>query len=120
MKDGLIDRPAQCGFDPGRLECRQGDTASCLTAPQVEAARRIYSPLTNPQTKQEIFPGLQPGSELAWASVAGPEPAREAVEFFKYVVFNDSMWDYRTLTFDRASALADAAAGQIFNVTILI
>ena len=44
LKDGLIDSPARCRFDPQVIACKQGDAPTCLTAPQVDAARRIYSP----------------------------------------------------------------------------
>ena len=116
VADGLIENPLTCSFDPGVLACKQGDDASCLTPPQVEAARKIYSPAVNPATKQEIFPALQPGSELGWGGLAGPRAAAEAVEFFQYVVFNDPAWDFRTLRFDTAAAQADAVAGGLLNV----
>ncbi|HEY7190780.1 MAG TPA: tannase/feruloyl esterase family alpha/beta hydrolase [Vicinamibacterales bacterium] len=117
LKDDLIDDPRSCRFDPAVLECKNGDAASCLTRPQVEAARRIYSPAVNPKTKQQIFPALQPGSELGWGGLAGPQPVGEAVEFFQYVVFNDPTWDYRTLEFDTAADAADKAAAGVLNVT---
>ena len=116
VKDGLIENPVACSFDPGVLACTQGDDASCLTQPQVEAARKIYSPAVNPATRQEIFPALQPGSELGWGGLAGPQAVGEAVEFFRYVVYNDPAWDFRTLRFDTAAAQADAAAGDVLNV----
>jgi hypothetical protein len=60
----------------------------------VEAARTIYAPAVNPRTRQEIDPALQPGSELAWGGLAGPQPAGVAVDLFKYLVFNDEQWDF--------------------------
>jgi feruloyl esterase len=116
LKDGLIDDPRTCRFDPKVLQCTASDDASCLTAPQVEAARQIYSPAVAPSTKREIFPALQPGSELAWGSLAGAQPVAEAVEFFQYVVLNDPAWDFKTLSFDTGPALADKAAGELLNV----
>jgi feruloyl esterase len=74
IKDGLIGDPTRCQFDPKVLECQGTDASSCLTSAQVEAARKIYAGPTNPSTKTEIFPGLEPGSELAWRFLAGPEP----------------------------------------------
>jgi feruloyl esterase len=75
----------------------------------------IYAPATNPRTGREIFPALQPGSELGWAGLAGPEPVREAVEFFQYVVSNDPKWDFRTLDFDADVARAEKAASRIID-----
>jgi len=117
LKDGLIDNPTACRFDPKVLECRSGDASTCLPPAQVEAARRIYSPAINPRTKQEIFPALQPGSELGWGGLAGPQPVGEAVEFFQYVVFNDPAWDFRTLDWATAAESADKAAADALNVT---
>src|SRR6185503_13656275 len=50
VKDGLLEDPRACKFDPKVLQCKAGDEPSCLTAPQVEAARKIYSPAKNPRT----------------------------------------------------------------------
>jgi feruloyl esterase len=114
-KDGLLTSPNRCQFDPSVLQCKAGDDVSCLTAPQVAAAKQIYSPAKNPRTGKEIFPALQPGSELGWAGLAGPEPVREAVEFFQYVVANDPKWDFRTLDFDRDVTRAEKAASQVID-----
>jgi feruloyl esterase len=114
-KDGLLTSPDRCRFDPSVLQCKAGDDMSCLTAPQVAAAKQIYTPAKNPRSGKEIFPALQPGSELGWAGLAGPEPVREAVEFFQYVVTNDPRWDFRTLDFDRDVAVAEKAASQIID-----
>ena len=82
VRDGLIEDPTQCRFDPGVLTCTNGDGPDCLTPPQVDTARGIYAL-------------LEPGSELGWDRLAGPEPLRNAVEPFKYVVFNNPQWDWR-------------------------
>jgi len=111
VKDGVMEDPTRCKFDPKVIECKPGqDTSTCLTAGQVEAARKIYSPLTNPRTKAELFPGLEPGSELGWAGLAdGDEPPLYLRETFKYLVFKDPAWDYKMhpVEFDRDVALAD-------------
>ncbi len=116
VKDGLIDDPRACRFDPQVLACTNGDSASCLTTAQVQAARRIYAPAVNPRTKQEIFPALQPGSELGWGGLAGPQAVGEAVEFFQHVVYNDPQWDFRTLSWETGTDAADKAAGAVLNV----
>src|SRR5439155_2223817 len=42
VKDGVIDDPRRCRFDPIALKCAATDDATCLSAAQVEAARKIY------------------------------------------------------------------------------
>ena len=107
LKDGLISNPSDCHFDPGKLLCKGTDRSACLTHPQVEAAEKIYAGPTNPRTGEQVFPGLEPGSELGWfISGSFPEPP-VAASYFKYLVFHDPAWDFRKLNFDADIALAD-------------
>jgi feruloyl esterase len=115
LKDGIIEDPSRCKFDPKVIECKDGDGPSCLTAAQVETARKIYSSVTNPRTKEEIFPGHQPGSELGWNTMAGAQPFAPGVDLFKYVVFNNPSWDYKTLNFDSDMALTAKADNGVMN-----
>jgi feruloyl esterase len=96
VKDGLIENPLSCRFDPKVLQCTGADAANCLTAPQVESARALYAPVLDPKTRQEILPGLAPGSELAWATAASVRPVSTALDAFKYIVFADPNWDPAT------------------------
>jgi len=112
IKDGVIDDPTRCRFDPKTVQCSGGDGPACLTAAQVEAARKIYAAARNPRTGAEIFPGLEPGSELGWTGLAGgPEPMSIATDYFKYIVFRNPAWDFRTFDFDKDVALADKLDG---------
>lgn len=108
-KDGIIEDPTRCKFDPKVLECKGEDGPACLTSAQVETVHRIYSDVINPRTKEEIFPGHEPGSELGWNTMAGPRPFGVAVDLFKYIVFNDPDWDYKTFNFDSDVAKAREA-----------
>src|SRR5262249_46828217 len=67
VKDGLLDNPTRCAFDPKEIECKSGDAPNCLTTAQVEAARKIYEGPINPRTSERIWPGLYRGSELDWS-----------------------------------------------------
>jgi feruloyl esterase len=118
VKDGLIGDPARCRFDPQVLACKNGDGPSCLTAAQVETARGMYAPIRNPSTGSVVSPALlQPGSELEWDRLAGPEPLRNAVEPFKYVVFNDPKWDWRAFSLAADLPRALQADDGIINFT---
>jgi tannase/feruloyl esterase len=117
VKDGVLEDPTHCKFDPKVLECEGADGPACLTAPQVETARKIYSSVTNPRTKQQIYPGLMPGSELGWAAQAGPKVQGISNDYFRYVVFKDPNWDYKTLNFDSDVALAEQTDNGTITTT---
>jgi feruloyl esterase len=117
LKDGLIQDPTHCHFDPKVIECQGDDAPACLTAPQVEAARKIYSPVKNSRTGAEIFPGMEPGSELGWGPLAGPNAAAVATDTFTYIVYKDPTWDWRSTNPDTDTALADKIDNGLINAT---
>jgi feruloyl esterase len=117
LKDGIIDDPRRCHFDPAKLLCRNGggtDEATCLTQSQVDAVRKMYEGAKNPRTGEQIFTGWPRGSEgfgdspiQSWRQyVLDPgEPMR--VGFFRYFLFHDPNWDYHTVDWDRDLAYAE-------------
>lgn len=118
LKDGLIDDPTKCGFDPSVLLCKAGDGPSCLTAPQVKAVKQIYSPAKNPRTGKELFSSFVPGTELGWGVQAqGPEPAANIYDQYKYVVFKDPNWDWKTFNFDTDVERGNRPENLIMNAT---
>ena len=100
VKDGVLENPTKCRFDPKVVECKNGDGPDCLTASQVEAARKIYAGASNARTHERLYPGLQPGSENGWGSSVAARPVGYAEDFFKYVVFKDEKWDPKALNYD--------------------
>lgn len=115
VKDGVLENPKQCRFDPNVLECKSGDAATCLTAPQVESVRKSYASLVNPRSKEEIVPGLEPGSELGWATFGSPQPFGLGAQMYRFMVFDDPNWDYKTLDFDRDVALTSKIENGAIN-----
>jgi feruloyl esterase len=112
LKDGVIEDPSRCSFDPKSIECKGPDAANCLTAPQVEAARRIYA-----GPGEGIAPGLARGSELGWKTFAGPQPFGIGLDYFKYVVFADPNWTFPALNFDSDIVRARRLDGDRINAT---
>ncbi len=117
LEDGLIDNPVQCRFDPATVQCKEGAAEGCLTAPQAEAARKIYEGAKNPRTGKLVFPGMVPGSELVWTALAGPKPFGIPLSHFQHVVFNNPDWDYLKLDFDNDVARADKLDKGVLNAT---
>jgi feruloyl esterase len=105
VKDGLLEDPRICRFDPEVLRCKSADDPGCLTAPQVEALKVVYAPVRNPRTGRTIYPGLSVGSEVGWGDL--PQPFRIAESHFKFVVFGNPDWDFLTFDVDRDLAKAD-------------
>ena len=113
-KDGVLENPLACKFDPQVLACTQGsDSASCLTQEQVDGVRRIYAGPSNPRTGHHIFAGLERGSELGW----NPVPVSYAVDYFKYIVFKDPNWDPKTLNYDSDVERASKGGNLVFDAT---
>lgn len=119
VKDGLLEDPTRCTFDPGILECKAGVQPDCLTSSQVELVRTFYGPTVNPRTKQPIFPGYARGGELAWGDAAknGHMVAKfrfgNDSPFFKYAIFQDPNWDNRSFDLDAGLQRADEIDGGL-------
>jgi feruloyl esterase len=98
LKDGLIEDPERCHLDFKKLQCKGADAPDCLTARQVQTAQTITSPATD-AAGHIYFPRLEPGTELAplfW-------------DQFRYVVYKDPNWDWRSFDLARDAAKANDA-----------
>lgn len=129
LKDGLIDDPRKCDFDPARdvPVCAAGSNgADCLTADEAAAIAKVYSgPISNGKS---IFPGFMPGSEAVVNSLFGggagsgwlnvivaTQPDRQPADFgladgvMKYLAPKPPKpdYDYRTFDYDHDTHLLD-------------
>lgn len=107
VKDGIIQDPRLCTFDPATLQCPTGVTAGCLSAEQVRVVKEWYDSPRNSRG-QELYPGGLPvGSESSWpgydigtdASFAGGGAFAE--QSLRYLAFpRDPGPDYSLYDFD--------------------
>ena len=125
VKDGVIDDPTRCQFDPAKLLCAGAETDACLTAPQIGALRKIY---TGPQTSkgEKLFPGYLTGGEAgqggwsAWIIGAAPKMSLHYIfgtQCFANMVAENAAWDYKTFDVDAGTRAADAKIGPVLNAT---
>jgi feruloyl esterase len=115
VKDGVIEDPKQCSFDPGVLQCGGAKSESCLTAAQVNTARMLYAAPVNPRSRREIT-GLEPGSELGWTDMGWSASARATgVDQFRFIVFGDPRWDPSAFNFDADIVRAEERDNDTIN-----
>jgi len=126
VKDGILNDPRECRFDPGAMLCKKedpADSASCLTAPQVTALKKIYAGPRDSKGRQ-IVAGFSPGGEEGgggWAGwLTGPAPGKSIQlvfgnGFFPNMVFDNPAWDFKTFNFDTGPKLADDKQAATLN-----
>ncbi len=115
VKDGLIENPERCRFDPGVLQCNGSHASGCLTTAQVDTARLIYSSAVNRRTGRSIA-GLLPGSELGWTDLGWTASARATgVDQFRFLVFGRPDWSVDRFDFDADTVRAEEVDGGTIN-----
>jgi feruloyl esterase len=113
VKDGVINEPEKCHFDPAVLECKGANTDQCLTPQQVQAVKGLYRGAVDGNGKA-FFYGMKMGDETAWAEwIVGDDPGaalstRFARNDFRYLVTGDPKWNM--LTADLGATLAESRA----------
>jgi hypothetical protein len=125
VTDGLITDPRACRFDPASLLCKEADSNSCLTAPQVTALKKLYGgPVTSKGEK--IFPGRVLGAEEGaggwplWITGGAPSTSlmfQFTTNFFPNMVYDDPKWDFKTFNFDIGVKTADEKQARNLNAT---
>ena len=118
LKDGLIDDPRRCDFQPSRdlpLCESTRDDPDCFTRLQIGTLEKIYGDVMG--RGKRIYPGLPVGGEIrdnwgsGWdnwvVSDSGPTTAvRFAESFFRYMAFpeQDLNFDLSSFDFERDPA----------------
>jgi feruloyl esterase len=132
LKDGLIDDPRRCGFQPARdiPRCAAGtDKPDCFTSAQISSLERIYGDVMSQGKK--MFPGWPVGSEIAgpsgqsgWIgqSLSGPNGPGTwtgyAETFLRFMAFPEKDPNYPLSPFDvDKDPPRTAALHQILDAT---
>ena len=106
VKDGVISEPRRCAVDPVEFQCRQGQSADCLTPVQVAAARHLYQGATRSDGVR-LQAGHVRGGEDGWPGYnGGTTPGGSSFEFWKLTAFQDPGFRNVDFDFDKDSARA--------------
>jgi feruloyl esterase len=113
VKDGIVSEPRACTFDPAVLSCKAGDSADCLTAPQVANARSAHTPVTT-KAGALVYPGRSPGFESGWRIPTPGAPLNPLfTDMVRFVGRQDANWDPTTFDLETDLALALKNAGFV-------
>jgi len=122
-KDGILNDPRTCHFDPATIACKDTDADSCLSSKQVAALKKIYSGPQNANGKQ-IFPGFMPGGEGGGGGwplwITGQAPGKDlqtafASGFFTNMINTATPLDLKSVGIEAALKLADDQQARNFN-----
>ncbi len=140
LKLGYLENPLSCHFDPAVLQCKGADAEDCLTTAQVDLLKTLQAGLKNPLTGELIFVptapnigggvggpmkpgggpppgGAGPGGGGLGGAKGEEAPMGVATGLFKYLVFQDPNWDWKTLDMDKDVAFADKVLSTINMAT---
>ena len=96
VQDGVVENPRTCDFDYATLALQCPDGPACLTAPQVESAKVLTSPLRDEATGGVLLEAhLWPGAERQWEVLGGPEPLARSMARVRNFHLKDPTWEFR-------------------------
>ena len=101
VRDGIVNEPAKCSFDPKRLACSASSNPQCLSPAQVRTVEQAYAPLRDANGVQ-IDPGFPPGVMYQ------PVPRQIGIAGLQFGdwTYQDETWNVRN--FDLARDVAAA------------
>jgi len=125
VKDGILNDPRQCKFDPATIQCKAEDSDKCLTEPQVAALKKLYEGTLDSKGRV-VYPGYVPGAEEGpggWGMwITGPAPQKSLMGFFGKGFFSDFVyekpdWDFKDFHVDTDLKVATETTAQAINAT---
>ncbi len=102
--NGIASDPRFCNFDPEILSCQGKETDDCLTRPQRDTLKVLYSGFTDKSTGKILYPGLAPTMETAgawkdWVTGSDPNNAKPPLlvflgnRFFRNFIYDNPDWN---------------------------
>lgn len=112
VRDGVIENPAACGFDPARLACKNDDRPDCLTPAQIRRAIQSYGPQKTPGGMW-MYPGKPYGVPLD--SSSGKARVDTGDPLILHILKNKPDFTDATFDYDRDVTLMDKELGPILD-----
>jgi len=96
VKDGVIENPRACGYDPKSLIGTSAPNCGDFTAADAEVIRSIWQGPRR-QDGSFLWYGLQRGGDFAGLSTAG-RPNSITLDWWRYFLTQNAQWDWTVLT----------------------
>jgi hypothetical protein len=126
VRDGILNDPRQCRFNPASIECKAGEESDkCLSAAQAAALTKLYAGPHDAQMR-DVFPGFLPGAEGGqggWGVwITGPAPNKSLIAlfglgYFSNMVYAKADWDYKTFALEAGLKAAEEKTASALNAT---
>jgi hypothetical protein len=122
VKDGFVNDPAKCHFDPQVLLCKGEESIECLTPPEATSLKKFYQGGVDSQGNS-MFPGFVLGDETGWGSwILGNGPGAASGDgyvrnYFSYMVSGDPKWNVLTANVDTSLKQAAEKTGTELDST---
>jgi len=102
VKDGVIENPRACAFDPKQLVGTSSATCGAFTEADADVIRKIWQGPRR-QDGSFLWYGLQRGGDFSGLSSTGgaplsPRPNNITLEWWRYFLNQNPQWDYSGLT----------------------
>ena len=122
LADGVLDDPRRCQFDPAVMQCGAAgaDPAACLSAPQVQALRTALAGrrTSSGQTVALGYTSDAIGGAFFPSAATSPDrPQGSWSNHWRYAVFRDPTYDFRSFDWDRDVDFARQREGGTYDVT---
>lgn len=123
VKDGVLNDPTECHFDPSSIQCKGKETDACLTAPQVSSLKQIYAG-TDDASGKLILPGMLPGAEDGdggWKDWITGEEQGKSIDlffvsgYFSNMVYGQKDWDWKHANIEASLKLAYEKTGDALD-----
>ena len=119
VKDGVIEDPRACHFDPTNILCSNDATGGCISPEQLAALKGLYGGPRRGLTGDSLHPGFSPGGEAQrsgwdlWITEPTAQHPDFARSFFANFVFDNADWTLSQFDFAESFDIAQARMAEI-------
>jgi feruloyl esterase len=117
---GVVTDPTACHVDVAKFQCGAEDRADkCFSQEQIAAIQRVYEGPRNPQSGQQIYPGLAYGSESQWTALLSADRGGGSIpyEAFLRAALGTEWHGIFAFRFDQDTETAENNLSTVVNAT---